>query len=54
MAKRIPVPQDLEHLIEKRERDGDRRKTKSQDAPESTPAERRKQNDRRRRRKSSS
>jgi hypothetical protein len=54
MAKHIPVPQELEHLIEKRERDGDRRKNKPSDGAAPTPVERRKQPDRRRRRKSSS
>jgi hypothetical protein len=47
MAKQIPVPPELQHLIEKREQEADRRKKES--AP--SPADRRKTADRRRTRR---
>jgi hypothetical protein len=62
MSKHIPVPPELQHLIEKREQENDRRKT-SQPAAGNTPpeapsapsgSERRQKRDRRRRPKSGS
>jgi hypothetical protein len=47
MAKHIPVPPELQHLIEKRDQEGERRKKPS--APAS--GERRKKPDRRRSRR---
>jgi hypothetical protein len=49
MAKHIPVPPELQHLVEKRERD--RRKSKAA-ADASKAIERRQKSDRRRQRKS--
>jgi hypothetical protein len=52
MSKNLPVPPELQHLIEKREREDDRRKAKgaSRDVGSSAPStgERRKKVDRRR------
>jgi hypothetical protein len=54
MSKRLPVPADLEHLIEKRDDDGDRlngerrKKSRATTAGEAAPVpEKRKQGDRR-------
>jgi hypothetical protein len=59
MAKRLPVPPELEHLVEKRDEEADRRKSdrrskQTGDGEEAAKAERRKSADRRnkRRRKS--
>jgi hypothetical protein len=50
MSKQIPVPAELQHLIEKRQQEKDRRK---KDASPVQP-ERRQKSDRRRKRKSGS
>lgn len=61
MSKHLPVPPDLQHLIEKRHEENDRRKTKAPTrgatpGPAEAPKrrERRQKSDRRRRRKSGS
>jgi hypothetical protein len=50
MSKNLPVPPELQHLIEKRERDGDRRKSTGDAGQANLPpaSERRKKTDRRR------
>jgi hypothetical protein len=62
MSKKLPVPPELQHLLEKREQEKDRRKDKAPAAdviPEAgadaaSETERRQKSDRRRKRKSGS
>jgi hypothetical protein len=58
MAKRLPVPPELEYLLEKRETESDRRSrdrrngsTSPQDASAATKQERRRQSNRRKKRR---
>jgi hypothetical protein len=51
MSKRLPVPDDLQHLIEKRDSENDRRKPSESKAKPPAVGDRRKKTDRRRKKK---